>query len=156
MTIYHKKAIELKYRGYTYREISKHLNGKLSEDALKRCFQMDGSLYFDYLEYEAQQNKWTDENSRQDYKRLAAHTSKIQQSLLKQAIKSGDYRLAWDIIKDINDRAGLVVVRKSEVNVETKEAKPIDNYEQFAKELRRLGIDPGTGLRVAAPEVGKN
>lgn len=156
MTIYHRKAIELKYAGCTYREISKSLGGKLTETSLKKYFEVGGTLYLPYLEHEARMNAWTEENSRQDYKKLASYTSKVEKSLLKTAMRKGDYRLAFDILKDINDRAGLVVIRQTQVNIDENKSKAINTYEHFLSELKRSGIDAGTGLRVAETKMEKN
>lgn len=160
MKKWEQEAIRLKYQGKTYQEIAKEISKlcriTIHEQTMKNAFTVDGRLYLDYLKYEGAQNNWTDEHSRQEYKRLAAETSAIQEQLLKQAMKKGDFRLAWDIVKDINDRAGLVVVRKSEVNVDDQRERPIENYEQFVQDLERQGIDPRTGLRVATPSVGAN
>lgn len=153
MTIYHQKAIELKYAGKTYREISKAINLKISEGVLQKYFMTDGMLYIPYLQYEARMNDFNEKTARSTYKKMTGWTARVQQQLLKLAINRGDYRLAWDIIKDINDRAGLVVVRKSEVNVDDRATKEVDTYDKFTAELRRLGIDPGTGLRMAETKV---
>lgn len=155
MNKFHKKAIELKYKGNTYREISKALGKRITELTLKDYFRVDGLLYVHYLEYEARMNEWTEEESRKEYKRLASFTSKMQMTVLKQAVKAKDWRLANDIIKDINDRAGLVVVRKTELDIETS-VKKVETYEQFTAELKRLGIDSETGLRVETSKMAAN
>lgn len=150
-----QKAIQLRYEGATYKEISKALGGRFSEGTLRHLFASDGLWYMDYLTYEAERNKFNEEEVRSKYKKMLGWTWKIQQELLQHAIKDKDYRLAWNIIQDINDRAGLVVVRKSEVNVKDEPARPISNKEFFA-ELARLGIDSRTGLRLGIAEDEKN
>lgn len=152
MTIYDLKAIELRYQGQTYRQISKALGGKISEGVLRKLFMVDGRLYLPYLEYEAKMNNSNEEEARSRYKKMLGWSWKMQQDLLKKAIKAGDFRLAFDIIKDMNDRGGLVVIRKSEVNVTEQDARPISRT-QFFEELTRMGIDPRTGLRVDSDAV---
>lgn len=149
MTIYQQRAIELKYKGYTYREISKSMDGKISESMLAKYFKVDGKLYLPYLEYEARMNNWNEETAKTQYKSMLGWTWKMQQQLLKQAFKVKDYRLVRDIINDINDRAGFVVVRKSQVNVKDDREDKLETYEQFTEILRERGIDPRTGLRMA-------
>lgn len=153
MTQYHQKAIELKYSGHTYKEIEKALGGKMTDSTLKNYFAEDGMLFVPYLAYEAKQNKWAEEHSRQEHKRLSAFTAKIRSTILKQALKSKDFRLVLDIVKDIDDRAGNVVVRKTEVK---EERKPIETYEEYVAECTRLGVDPRTGFPPGAKQMGKN
>jgi hypothetical protein len=104
------------------------------------------------LEYSAAQNKWSEEDFRNKYKSLSTHTYEIKLSIMKQALKKGDYRLAWDIAKDIDDRAGNVVVRKAEVNLENKSREPL-SYDQFIEECRKQGIDPRSGLRISKTAI---
>lgn len=159
MTIYEQTAIERRYRGDTYREIAsllRKMGMQFSEGTLRNWFMVDGRLYLDYLTYEAKENNWTQEHSHQEAIKMSAHTMKIRKQILKAAIKNGDWRLALDTAKDIDDRAGNVVVRKAEVNLDDKRTDPITDYEQFKAELTRQGINPRTGLRVATPKVESN
>lgn len=160
MKRWEKEAIRLKYNGKTYREIATSLSKMFSvhivEGSIRNLFAIDGRLYLDYLEYEVLQNNYTDETARQQYRQMASWTPKAEKQLYKEAMKHGDYRLAWDILKNINDRAGLVVIRKSEVNVDDQSGKRIETYEQFVQELQRNGIDPRTGFRVGTPKMAKN
>ena len=154
MNAYHKKAIELKYAGNTYDEISRALGRKFSVNTLKHHFALDGLLYLPYLEYEARQNGWNEETAKKEYKRLAGHMSKVKLSLLKRAIDTGDLRLAYDIARDVEDRAGLVVVRKTEVKDERPKGELTN--EQLADQLRGMGIDPRTGLSVRSTKTTPN
>lgn len=160
MKKWEQEAIRLKYEGKTYRqiadELSKLVGFTVTESTLKQCFMVDGRLYLDYLEYEVVQNQYTEETARQAYKKMASWVPLAEKQLYKEALKAKDFRLAWDILKNINDRAGIVVIRKSEVNVDETRRKPIETYEQFLAELKRSGIDPRTGLRMAKAEVGTN
>lgn len=152
-------AIELKYKGYSYQEIVRNITKihkmHLSETTLRTYFSVDGKLYIPYLEYEARMNEWNEEHSKAEHKRMSAYTARVRSSLLKKAIKEGDYRLALDIIKDIDDRAGNVVVRKSQVNVTEEQQKPM-SHEEFVKELARLHINPRTGLRMGTAKMEQN
>lgn len=156
MTIYEKKAIELRYRGETYRNISKALGGKVSDGVLRQWFATDGKLYIPYLEYCSQNDAFVESQVRQEYKNFARQSMRLMRMLLGEALKIKDFKLALEIIKDINDRAGVVVVRKTEVNLEDKRTETINSYEQFVSELKRLGIDPRTGLRVAKAPVAES
>lgn len=154
------EAIRLRYNGKTYREIAGELSRlygmTIVESSIRGLFMVDGRLYLDYLEYETKQNDYTDETSRQQYKQMAAWVPKAEKQLYKEALKKEDYRLAWDILKNINDRAGVVVVRKTEVTTDDKTTKRIDSFEQFLEVLKRTGIDSRTGLRVGNAEMEKN
>lgn len=155
MTRYHQKAIELKYAGQTYKEIEKALGGKLTAGTLADYFATDGMLYIPYLEYEARQNKFIEEEVRKDFRVQAQYASKIMRSILQQALKAGDYVAALQIVKEQLDRAGIVTIKKSEVNVKDEPQKEM-TYEQYVAELTRLGIDPRTGFRLADKKMGKN
>lgn len=146
---YHQKAIELKYKGHTYREISKAIGGRISEGVLRKYFTIDGKLYIPYLTFEAAQNSFREEDIRTQFKRQAQRVYRIWDSLIQKALEAGDYQLAFNITKEQLDRAGIVTVRKAEVNVEQKNTTVIETHEQYLSELERLGIDPETGLRVA-------
>lgn len=146
MTLLHRKAIELKYKGYTYREISQALGGKISENTLKMYFAEDGMLFLDYIEYEAEQNKWGIENAQKEFKRLGSSVPRRMQSLYKLALKKGNYDLCFKIMADMADRAGMVVVKKTE-SKDTSEPKGF-THEQFVAECKRRGVDPDSGFRL--------
>ncbi len=148
MNSYHRKAIELKYNGQTYKEIEKSLGGKISEGVLKKLFATDGTLYIPYLQFEGEMNQWAQENTKKDYQRMAAYTAKIQRTILQKALKQGDLRLAFDILKDINDRAGLVIVRKRETE-KSEESRRILTDEEYKQKLVELDMDPITGLNLS-------
>jgi hypothetical protein len=157
MKKWEKLAIELKYNGKTYQqiaiELSKLADFKVSSVTLAHAFAVDGRLNVDYLLYEAKQNNWNEEHSRQEHKRLSAATADVRKQILREALKHGDYRLALDVVKDIDDRAGNVVVRK----VENKEVKqPIQTYDEYVAECRRLGVSPDTGLPSSAEKILQN
>lgn len=159
MTVYEQTAIERKYQGDTYAEIRKLLGKmgfQISEISIKKWFQVDGRLYIDYLTYESKMNAVSEEAGKTMYKQMATWVPKAELALYKKAVKNGDIRLAWDILKNINDRAGNVVVRKAEVNLDDKRTDPIETYEQFEAELRRQGINPRTGFRVAKAKMESN
>lgn len=150
MNIFHRKAIELKYKGYTYREISKAIGGKITEKSLRSYFTEGGLLHFDYCEYEAEQNKWGLDEARKEYKRLGATVPKQLRSLYKVAWKNHQYDLCLKILQEMNGQAGMVVVRKTE-SKDVSENKGLTN-EQFNAECKRRGIDPATGLRLRVRE----
>lgn len=152
MTPYERKAIELKYEGHTYRQISQAIGGKLSEGSLKNLFMVDGRLYLPYLQFEAERNKMMEQEARQAFKKDLNFAAKIMRTILQQALKRKDFKLALETIKEQMDRAGFVVTRKTEIET-TNKGKRIENYEQFCAELQAMGIDPTTGLRTRKAEV---
>ena len=85
MNSIHNQAIKLKYSGFSYKQISIKLKGKLFESTLKEYFSLDGLLYVPYLEFETKQNEWNLENTRSEFKKLAIKSSKALQDLLKKA-----------------------------------------------------------------------
>lgn len=144
MKIYHEKAIDLKYQGYTYKYISKAINYKISEPVLRRYFSIEGMLYVPYLEYEARQNHWNEQNAKNEYMRMAAYTAKIIKDILKQALVRHDLRLALSIVKYIDDMAGIGITREKI----KEERNRFETYEDFLAECKRVGIDPKTGFRL--------
>jgi hypothetical protein len=151
------EAVRLKYEGKTYREIATYLSKMLamviSPRTIEDCFAADGRLYLNYVTYETKQNNWSEEHSKQEHKRLSANTAKMRMQLLKEAYRARDWRLALDIIKDIDDRAGNVVVRKNE-NKEVKKSSM--TYDEYLAECKRLGVSPTSGLPPAAEKLLQN
>jgi len=154
MNQWDRKCIELKYKGYTYPEIVKAIGKKYSEGHIKKLFMMDGRLYLPYLQYEAEMSGFSIETAKKEYKRLAPLMSKVKLSLLQSAIKDGDKRLAWDIAKDMEDRSGMVVVKKVE-HEKDDEDKQVTDQELYDL-LTRNGLDPKTGLRVRPTPMEQN
>lgn len=152
MTIYERKAIELRYRGYTYPQIHKAVGGKISVSGLKKKFATDGNLFIPFMEYIAKQEDYIEDKVRAEFKDQAKYASRIQRSLLQKALKKGDIALANTIVKDMLDRAGVVVVRKAQVNVEDSRERPMTN-DEYLEQLRGLGIDPRTGFRLAGQKT---
>jgi hypothetical protein len=157
MKRWEEEAIRLKYNGKTYREIadvlSKLYQFKLSESTIKHLFMITGRLYLPYLNYETKENQWSELHSRQEHKRLSAATANVRQQLLKEALKAKDFRLALDIVKDIDDRAGNVVVKKT---INKEEPKGAQTYDDYLTECQRLGVDPKTGFPTSIEKMAKN
>lgn len=153
MNIFHQKAIVLKYHGNSYKEISKAIGGKLSEGVLRRYFSYDGMLHIPYLEFEAKQNQWSEEDARQEIKRMATYAAKIMKILLRKSLETHNWRLAFDILKDILDRAGITAIRTT-VARRQEESDNVETYEDYLAECAKMGIDPKTGHRIdrALPE----
>lgn len=144
----YNEAIRLKYSGFSYKQISIKLKGKLSENTLKEYFSLDGLLYVPYLEFETKQNEWNLENTRNEFKKLATKSSKALQDLLKKAMDKNDLRLAFDIVKEINSIAGLTALNKQEIQDKNNKKETITTYEEFRAELIKSDIDPDTGFRI--------
>ncbi len=155
----YRKMIELKYLGKTSQEIAnivnREFNRKYSSFAIRKRFQMDGTLYLAYQEYAAKQEEFTEEDIRNRYKAMAGWADKVMRSLVQAAIKKGDLATALRVLQDINDRSGNVVVRKSQINVKEEKRGNLSDVE-FSKELTRFGIDPRTGVRVGTTSQTKN
>ena len=86
---------------------------------------------------------------------MAGWADKVMRSLVQSAIKKGDLATALRTLQDINDRAGNVVIRKSQVNIKEEKRGNLSDAE-FSKELTRFGIDPRTGVRVGTTSQTKN
>jgi|SRR5581483_3561340 len=155
MNVYHKKAIELRYKGYTTKEIEKALGGKLTKGTLDNYFAYDGKLYLPFLDFQARQDKFIEEDVRSEFKSQAKYAPKIMNTILQQALKAHDYIAALHIVKEQLDRAGLVTIKKSEVNVKDDQQKEM-TYELYLKECARLGIDPRSGLRISKTQTDPN
>lgn len=147
MNIYEKKAIELRYMGYTYPKIAEAIGNKISISTLRQWFMMGGRLYHDYLSYQDQQDKFTEEDVRSQFKKAARHGVKVMETILQKALAKGDYKLALEVVKEQMDRGGVVTVRQSKVNIEDERKTKLTD-EQYLQELQRLGIDRTTGLRL--------
>lgn len=154
MKKWEQEAIKLKYQGKTHAEIaravSKLCNITVTEGTMRNYFALDGRLYLPYLEYSTKNEKYIEEEVRKEFKDQAKHAGKIYRTILQKALKQGDLKLAKEIVDGQMDRAGLTVVKK--VEVEKTERKELSD-EQFFDELRRLGIDPESGLRIGAPKT---
>lgn len=150
MNLYHHKAIELKYQGYNYREISKTIGGKISEGGLRNYFAVDGKLYMAYLEYEAEQTGFRDEETRNEFRRQASYAGKVMQSILERSLRRGNDKLAFEILKEQLDRAGIVVVKQSLEKEIIREDGSSDPHsmtdEELKKALEKEGVCYYTGL----------
>lgn len=149
MTIYHDKAIQLKYEGYTYAEISKMLGGKISVNTLEHLFMRDGVLYIPYQEYRAKMEKWSEDKAREDLKREASYGGQILKEILAQAMAVGNLELALATVKTILGLAGIV----EEKRLKVIEEKHYDSTDELIQELKANGIDPLTGLTERASQL---
>lgn len=154
LTDLHNKAIELKFKGYTYSQISKQLDGKISEGVLKNHFSLNGLLYEAYLDFITRRNEIIDQEVRAEYKRMAGYSVKIIKALLQNALKEHNWRLAFDIQKDILDRAGITAYEKTRIETRQEAPTRFMTREDLNAELIRQGIDPATGLRISRPLEG--
>lgn len=154
-TKYHYLAIELKYEGKTYEEISRALKGAIEPRSIANWFNKDGLLYLDYLEYAERKNRERQAESASIFSKEVANASKVIINALTHAVKNKNDDKAVEYAKEILDRAGLVVVRRSEIKSESKPSEPM-TYEEFIAECERQGIDPSSGVRKTAAEMVKN
>lgn len=153
------RMIELKYQGKNSQEIANAINREFNKTYnagnIRHKFMMDGVLYLPYQEYASKQEAFTEEDIRNRYKAMAGWADKVMRSLVQSAIKKGDLATALRTLQDINDRAGNVVIRKSQVNIKEEKRGNLSDAE-FSKELTRFGIDPRTGVRVGTTSQTKN
>lgn len=153
------RMIELRFLGKTHQEvaniINREFNKKYNACAIRNRFKIDGTLYLAYHEYAAKQEEFSEENIRNQYKSMTVWAVNVRRSLVQAAIKKGDLATALRILQDIDDRAGNVVIRKSQINVKEEKRGNLSDVE-FSKELTRFGIDPRTGVRVGEASQTKN
>lgn len=155
MNLYHQKAIELKYQGMTYPEISVAMGGKIKVNQLKHLFEHGGYLFLDYLKYEAQMNKVRAKSVHEAFEKDCLIAAAIMRSLLQKALKEGNIKMAFEILKEQMDRSGFVVVRNVSLATKAGEGRKPQTYEEFKAECARQGIDYNTGLRLE-PSVSAN
>lgn len=152
---YEKKAIELRYNGYTYGEIEKALGYKIPKGTLQNWFMNGGRLYASYLQYIQQIDQITTDEVVKEFRRDSAHAPTMFRSLYQLAVKAKDYTLAYRIVCEQLDRAGIVTVHKVETKQTYKAPEKQLTMEQLYEQLRQQGIDPLTGIavkRIAAPQ----
>lgn len=152
---YEKKAIELKYNGYTYGEMSKTMGNKIASGTLRNWFSHGGKLHVPYLQFVEQMDQITTDDVVKEFKRDAARAPVMFRSLYQLAVKAKDYTLAYRIACEQLDRAGIVTVHKVETKQTYKAPEKQLTMEQLYEQLRQQGVDPLTGIavkRIAAPQ----
>lgn len=148
LTEYHKKAMELKYKGSSYKEIAEFLNEKFrksrktknglsfTEQTIKDWFKESGTLCEDYNRYEEEMDE------------INAETLEV----VKKAgmrIREANYRLANEMLVALmgssNDSIKLAAIRELLDRVEGRPRQAVDiseddkypSYEQIIKKLER-------------------
>lgn len=152
MNKWHRIAIEKKYEGCNPKEISEAVNRRFTPETISVYFSKDGYLHADYLLYEAEQNKLREVEGKALFKKNVLKASEALVKVLDRAIERKDDDAIMQAANNILDRAGVVVIRKSEVNQLNDETETITN-EQLAEELRKQGLDPATGLRISKAQT---
>lgn len=142
----HRLAIELKYKGSTYEEISKLLGGKFSPGTLKMYFANEGMLNFPYLEYEDSQNRMREGEGRNILKKEVIVAVKVIVNAMYKAVRDNDLDRAVKFAEIILDRAGLTTPKAS-VEVRPLHTTIITDAE-LDEILRKEGLDPRTGLPI--------
>ena len=141
----HQKAIELKYAGKTYSEISLMLEGQLTEGTLKQYFSEEGLLFIPYAEFELELNKRRLEESTNLFQKNATKASQALIDGLDRAVLAKNDKLIINYATVILDRAGLIVERDRRSKKE--ETSRFETYEEFVEFCNRNNLDPNTGLR---------
>ncbi len=103
----YQSAIELRYEGLTYREISEKLGNGLSELTLRHYFARDGQLHDTYEEYEDDQNKLRCKEAKTLLRRETIHAARALINTLNRAEEKEDYALILKVAAMILDRSGL-------------------------------------------------
>lgn len=131
----HQQAIELKYDGLTYKEISGSLGGKLSENTLKSYFAVQGQLYDSYLEYESIQNRLRQIESGTALQKKSLRAVQIIIDAMEKAVENGDNDRAVKYAKDIIILSTSASKRESLMK---NSAYPgSDNLDEFAERMSR-------------------
>jgi len=142
----HRKAIELKYQGKSYTQISNELSNELTEGTLKQYFSEEGLLFVPYHEYETAQNKELSIETTTSLKRLAVRASKALGEALETAIENNDVRTLLKI-------AELVLPKNKDTNTEDNTkgtGNAIQNLstEEFDSMLVKEDFDPATNQSI--------
>jgi hypothetical protein len=149
----HQLAIELKYEGKVYEEISQALNNKLTAGTLKKYFSEGGLLQVPYLEYQELQTKLRHKEARNLFKSHVSKAAKVITDTLDNAIHNGDNKLAVQAAEKVLDRAGFIIPTK--IDSETTDARdPKDMTQEelhaYVKETTvGRGKDPVTGEEIS-------
>jgi hypothetical protein len=102
-----EQILFLKYKKFTYREISQALGGKISEDMLKQHFCKEGRLYEPFLRYKKELDKMSYEVMTNTFRKTAPIAVMMMKDLLQKSLQEGKLRLTFNIINGILDRAGI-------------------------------------------------
>lgn len=147
--MYHQKAIELRYKGYSYNAIEEALGFKFSISTLQKYFMFGGMLHVPYLQFCQKMDQLTIDDVRKELKRDAAYAPKLIRGILQKALKQGNLELAYKIITDYLDRTGVPIVKA--IQKEEKPAEPAKHLtkEELHERIRESGTDPLTGLPLA-------
>jgi len=146
MNSLHQKAIELKYEGNTYQEISSILGGEFTEGTLKQYFSENGILYLSYIAYA---ESMSEKALRESIALLRKTSEKASYALvngLERAISNQDDTLILKYSTLILDRSGLGLDNLERI-LKKEESRRFKTYEEYAVYCNQVGIDPSTGLR---------
>lgn len=153
----HLTAIQMKYKGSTYKEIAEAL--KLSESHIKLWFSKNGVLDIAYKDYADEQNDLILSSARnmltsQVPLALRVLLNALTEELLwiekqKKANEGKndfrpDYDKAVELAEKIADRGGMSVIRKSESKVISE-----DTYDGLIEKLKQRGLRQSDGHREA-------
>lgn len=90
---YHRRAIELRYEGQTYKEICGHLGVEFKigkhPDTIKRWFGKDGLLAQHYADYAKDENDHRRQVMRTELKKLVGKVPIVLQGLIERTDKTG-------------------------------------------------------------------
>ena len=150
MNHFQQKAIEMKYQGYTYKEIADAMGNKVSWHTIESWFRHGGMLDFDYHHYVARVLEKRIDEAREDIKKSAAIGGELLDELLKQSMQSGDLHLAFKIVVKQLALAGIVEPKYNQL---PNDEKHYETVEQLVADLEAAGIDPLTGLTIRAKQL---
>lgn len=142
----HQLAIELKYEGFSYEQISEKMGGKFTTGTLGQYFHKDGILYIPYLQYEAEQNKKRMEDGRTLLQKEVPKAIKVLIDALSNSQFMGKDDRSVELAEKILDRAGLTVIQRARIDKNNNPKELSDD--ELSRTLGGSGLDPQTGLTV--------
>ena len=151
MNKYHQLAIELKYGGMNYKQISKKLDGKFTSGTLKKYFSRNGKLYNKYINYADGQNEIRRQETSILIRKATTEAAQAILTTLREALKGNDSRIVLKSAQMILDRAGMPTPRWTSKDVVKEKGRKVLSDEEYESQLRAQGLDPRTGRRIGVP-----
>lgn len=153
MNQFHQLAIELRYEGKTYEDISKALEGNLAVGTLKQYFAEDGLLDYEYHRYAEQQSKARRDLGLDILKSQVKKAATVIVEALNKALEQGDYTKAVKYAEIILDRVGILGVEAPKDQITDGKIKMMSN-DEFRDYLIENGINPDAfRLKGSHPQV---
>ena len=162
----HQTALEMRYEGYSLREIARNTN--MTYGSVRQMFAKNGVLFEEYPKYARERNQHKIEAAFEIYRNVTQSAAYSMKRILKRAQKRVDeltmelekaklhtpeHRLISEIetelekaedrlrgiVDNILDRAGLSIINKTQIT--TLNLTP-EREEVINERLRKAGFDP--------------